>query len=99
MDKKLPKMYVNKIDKELKNNSTYYISNKIKEIKFEKNDINKKINAIFNSPSYLYRASVVISLKNGDVSKKIIGKNKNQLITIDNELIPIDDILDIKLKD
>ena len=62
------------------------------------NKINKKIRDIFNSSSYLYRANVVITFKNGEVTKKIIGKNNNQLITIDNELIPIDDILDIRLK-
>ena len=100
MDKKLPRVFANRIDKKLNNNSTCYVSNEKRNIvKFSKNDINKKINEIFNSTSYLYRANVVITFKNGDVVKKIIGKNKNQLITIDNELIPIDDILDIRLKD
>ncbi len=99
MSKKLPRVYANKIDKKLNNNSTYFVSNeKKKEIKFKTNDINKKINDIFNSTSYLYRANVIITLKSGDIVKKIIGKNKNHLITIDNELIPIDDILDIRLK-
>jgi hypothetical protein len=37
-------------------------------------------------------------MKNGEVIKKIVGKNKKELITIDNELIPIEDILDIRLK-
>ena len=99
MSKKIPRVYANKIDKKLNNNSTYYVSNEEKsEVKFKTNDINKKINDIFNSTSYLYRANVVITLRSGDIVKKIIGKNKNQLITIDNELIPIDDILDIRLK-
>ena len=99
MSKKIPRVYANKIDKKLNNNSTYYVSNEEKsEVKFKTNDINKKINDIFNSTSYLYRANVVITLRSGDIVKKIIGKNRNQLITIDNELIPIDDILDIRLK-
>ena len=99
MSKKLPRVFANKIDKKINNNSNYYVSNeKKKEIVLKPNDINKKISDIFNSTSYLYRANVVITFKNGEVVKKIIGKNKNQLITIDNELIQIDDILDIRLK-
>ena len=35
------------------------------------------------------------ALKDGKVSKKIIGRNKNELITMDNELIKISDIIDI----
>lgn len=61
----------------------------------EKN-INQKINAIFNSSRYVYKADVEITLKSGVVTKRIIGKNANHLITIDNELIPISDIVDIK---
>lgn len=102
MNKKLPDLFQNKIDKKLNNNESFYVSGK-SEIKkttnFNKNDIEKKINSIFSSPSYIYRASTIITLKTGDVEKKIIGKNKNALITIDNELIPIDEILDIRLKD
>lgn len=99
MNKKLPKVFANRIDKKLNNNSTCYVSNEThNNIKFTTNDINKKINDIFNSPSYIYRANVVITMKNGEVIKKIVGKNKKELITIDNELIPIEDILDIRLK-
>ena len=31
-----------------------------------------------------------------DVNKRIVGRNSTHLITIDNELIPITDILDIE---
>lgn len=97
MNKK-PKVFANKIDKKINNNETYYKTDQEKVIDFPKGDINKKIKDIFNSSSYLYRANVVIKLKNGEVTKKIIGKNNNHLITIDNELIPVEDILDIRLK-
>ena len=111
MDKKLPKVYANKIDKDLKNNERVYYSHsnteKIEEKKQprtlveEKYKISKdqniiqKINAIFNSPKYVYKANVDIELKSGKVSKKIIGKNSTHIITIDNELIPISEIVDI----
>ena len=39
--------------------------------------------------------NVDITLKSGIVKKRIIGKNMTHLITIDNELIPISDVIDI----
>lgn len=103
MDKKLPKVFANKIDKELRNNEkVYYEKNEvnIEPLKEEKTDeftLNQKINRIFGSSRYVYKASVVITLNNGSkVNKKIIGRNKYELITMDNELIKISDIKDIK---
>lgn len=61
-------------------------------------NINQKINSIFSSSRYVYKADVEITLKDGVVTKRIIGKNANHLITIDNELIPISDIVDIQHK-
>ena len=58
--------------------------------------MNQKINKIFGSSRYVYKADVDITLKDGKVSKRIIGRNKNELITMDNELIKISDIIDIK---
>ena len=95
MEKKLPKVFANKIDKKLSNNANYFVSNK--SIQFKENDINKKINQIFSSNNYIYKIETIITLKSGEINKKIVGKNKYNLITIDNELIPIDDIIDIKI--
>lgn len=55
----------------------------------------RAIDAIFNSPGYVYKANIIVKLNSGTVNKKIIGKNNTHIITIDNELIPIKDILDI----
>lgn len=113
MEKKLPKVFANKIDKELQNNDKVYYSKeetqKKEEVKGEKSkldkrkklpdlsnkNVNQKITAIFNSPNYVYKADVDIKLKSGKINKKIIGKNLTNLITIDNELIPISEIVDI----
>ena len=100
--KELPKVFENKIDKRINNNDevSYDKKETKKTEKFkstkENNDINKKIKEIFNSGKYIYKADVVITLKDKEVTKKIIGRNKNYLITYDNELIKISDILDIK---
>ena len=112
MNKKLPGVFANKIDKELHNNDCVYYSSKesifddrsVKEM--DKKDIkpmntnlglniNQKINKIFNSSKYVYKANVRITTKDGEYIKKIIGQNKTHLITMDNELIPISDIIDI----
>ena len=96
MKKDLPKVFANKINKKLNNNNTYSITNKFEESTRDYNiDVNKKINDIFKSPRYIYRANVDIKLKDRTIKKKIIGKKNSNLITIDNELIPISDIIDI----
>ena len=104
MEKKLPKVFANKIDKNLNNNETVYY-NKNEERKIEEKDplssiltVNQKINQIFSSARYVYKADVIITTKNGKLNKRIIGRNRNELITMDNEVINIDDIIDIEFK-
>lgn len=96
------KVFANEINKKINNNEKIYYSNlntkeEVKETKniYTKN-IYQKINDIFNSRSYIYKADVVLTTKNGTYTKRLVGKNSNYLITVDNELIPIVDVLDIK---
>lgn len=99
--KDLPKVFQNNVDKKFNNNSSvYYSSNdnrspNTEEVKDNKT-ILQKINEIFSSPNYVYKANAEISLKDKKVNKRIIGRNKEFLITMDNTLIPIKDIVDIK---
>ena len=104
MEKKLPKVFANKIDKNLNNNETVYY-NKNEERKIEEKDpltsiltVNQKINQIFSSARYVYKADVIITTKNGKMNKRIIGRNRNELITMDNEVINVNDILDIEFQ-
>ncbi len=103
MDKEKPKVFENKIEKEAGNNKSVFYSNKEKiedapRGNIDKKNINQKINEIFTSSRYVYKADVELTLKSGVVNKRIVGKNSNYLITIDNELIPISDIIDIRHK-
>ncbi len=101
----LPRMYHNKIDKDLNNNERVFstLDSSIKPTNISSNFINnrnnltveQKIVNIFNSPNYIYKIDVVIVTDNNKVIKRIIGKNKNNLITMDNEYIPINTIRDI----
>jgi hypothetical protein len=96
MEKKLPSIYSNKIDKQINNNEkVHYTTNSYKE---EKIDINKKINKIFNSPNYVYKMDVIIKIDNKEKEYRVIGKNQKNLITYNNELIPIEKIEDINIK-
>lgn len=100
MDKKLPGVFANKISSTAAHNrSVYYTYNNNKEEidnkKGKSLNINQKINSIFGSTKYVYKADVEIKLKDDTIKRKIIGKNNLYLITIDNELIPISDIIDI----
>ena len=105
MDKKLPKVFANKINKNIANNKkiSYSERDNEKEMKIDsgkvnisgsQKNINQKIN-IFNSTRYVYKDDVEIKLKDKTIVRKVIGQNQNQLITFENELIPISDILDI----
>ena len=104
MDKKLPEVFANKVNRKIGNNEDVYYGSKdkyeevrsIKAAPIKGKNINQKLNEIFNSPNYIYKADVVLKLKNGTVTKRIVGRNATHLITFDNELIPITDVIDIE---
>lgn len=109
MEKKLPGIFANQIAKDMNNNNKIYYS-KAEETPSSNREagmdthkeklgtdlnINQKINKIFNSTKYVYKADVRITLKDNSIDCRIIGRNPTHLITIDNKLIPISDITDI----
>lgn len=103
MNKKLPNIFVNKNTGIVKNNEEFYygkdnINNETKIIDNNMKDIliRKKIDDIFNSSSFIYKARVIITTKGNDKEYTLIGRDKNKLLTIDNETILISDVLDIK---
>ena len=102
MANKLPGVFPGKVNKNSGNNKNFsYSKEEVNEV-FSKpivqKNIKQKLNKIFNSSNYVYKADVEITLKDKTITRRIIGKNKTHVITIDNELIPISDILDIKIK-
>ena len=94
----LPKIYHEKSNKEFNNNNKFFYSNnqEVTETNEDNRTVIQKINEIFSSPNYIYKATVEIKLKDKTVKKRIIGRNKDYIITMDNNLIPIKDIIDIK---
>lgn len=102
MNKKLPKVFANTLSNKISNNKKVYYGNETKDIinnepvRKYKESIETKINKIFKSSKYVYKISVEITTNDGINEYKIVGKNLNNLITIDNKLIPISTIVDIK---
>jgi hypothetical protein len=93
-----PKMYRGVVNKECNNNKSVYTSysdNNNTDIVYNTNDIRKKISDIFNSNTFIYRTKVNIVVDNQILTKKIVGLYDNNLVTIDNEYIPINIIKDI----
>lgn len=99
----LPNLYKNKGKVTSKNQNSAVLKEKIESVTNvvvdnEKN-INGKIRDIFNSPNYVYKSDVNITLNDGKKLKKtIIGRTNNSLITIDDELIDVSKITQIDFR-
>lgn len=95
MEKK-SSMYKQNISKKINNNrQVFYGMDRDNSNIINNKDIRKKINDIINSPTFIYCTNVHILIGNETINKKIIGIYNNNLITIDNECIPLDTIKDI----
>ena len=91
MKKGLPNMYKGQVRSASKNQKETLVNSIKEEI-----NVKEKINDIFNSPRYVYKADVSITTNNGEVLKKtIIGRTNNSLITMDDELIDVSNISQI----
>ena len=104
MNKDLPEMFKGSINKDTNNNERVFstlnssktiINNNSNINNYSKYEVNKKINDIFNSSDYVYKVDVTIVTEDGEYKKRVVGKVKDSLITMDNEKIPIDSIRDI----
>ena len=92
----LPKVTAFEIKEKLNNSQErfYGSSNTIEENEKPRN-IMSKINDIFADSSYVYKKRARITLKNDIVEETIIGRTKDELLTMRGSKIRIDDIVDI----
>ena len=93
--KKLPKVYVSPIDKNLQNNKQLFYS-KLTEESPNTKSILQKINDIFHSRNFVYKKDVLVTTKNGSKVISLVGRTNDALLSLDNERILISDILEIK---
>ncbi len=91
---KLPKVFQVPINKEFKNNDIIFHQTK-NEDRSELID-KKEIYKIFSSSDHVYKTKLEITLKNKVVVKDVVGIKDNKLLTIDNDIINIDDIVKLK---
>lgn len=97
MDKNLPKVYANPINKDIKNNLDYYVSDSNnREMPNTEENIINKINDIFKSPNHVYKSNVRIKLiDHSEIEATIVGKVSNYLLTLNGDKININKIVNI----
>lgn len=92
------KVFVNKIEKNLKNNQDYceVVENDDRKVLLNINEnIEDKIDRLFNTNGYIFNVDVKIITDNKIYNTKIASRVGNNLITLDNNIIEINDIKDI----
>lgn len=96
--KDLPHVF--KKDIGIKNNNkniSYVRNNTLKQE--SKIDILSKIDSLFKSTRYIFNIGVIIKTKDRVYDTKIMSRNNNSLLTVDDEVIPIKDIYELIIKD
>ena len=102
MNAKIPKIYVNKINKNIDNNKKVYYSyndtNKenLKEETIDYFQLQNKINDLFRANDFIYKKKFIIKTKENEKEYTIISKSYDYLLTIDGNKIMIKDIIDIQ---
>lgn len=96
----IPKVFINNISKEIKNNAnSYHFRNGTDEDRGEDKviDVRSAINELFNKEDFVYKMDVVITLKDNSVlNEQIILLHDDYLITMNEKRININDIKHIK---
>lgn len=91
----LPDVFQNKRIEIKETPQELFYGNRITPKNTPQKDIKAAIKNLFQSKNYVYKLDVIIETKNKTIDTAIVGQTNNHLITIDNELINIKDILDI----
>ena len=104
--KKLPKIYHSEI-KSKKNKLSMYDSLKNNDLKEEKtNDlkidlsnlsVKEKLQKLMNQNNYIFNTKVVLVFQDKEINTSIAGIYNNHIITMDNKIISIDKLIDIKI--
>lgn len=92
--KKLPSIYKNNINKNISNNKTSCNINLNRTNK----TVQDEINDIFNGFGYSYNIPLEIITTQKTYNTSLIAKVNNYVVTTNNDVILIDDIIEIKKK-
>lgn len=98
--KKLPKIYQSEINKKINNNrNSCYVEKE--DISIKEDYIQPKeevLDEIFSGIGYAYNIPIIIKTKDQTFDTSLIARTKQKVITLDNEVIPIAEIISIKKK-
>ena len=90
------KVFVNKIDGDIGNNQNYCEVNDKKEIYNSKeSNVENKLNELFNTNGYIFNIKVKIVTDKKIYNTRIASRVGNNIITLDNDVISINEIKDI----
>ena len=109
--KKLPKIYQNELNLKHRNNKSVFDSLKdynkeITNLEVDNNSftdslknlsVKEKIKALIDQNRYIFNTKVILIFPDYEKACQIAGVLNNHIITIDNEIIKIDDLQDIKI--
>ena len=96
--KKLPKIYQTEILKKITNNKKKCYVKVLKDNVEEHSTSDITLDEIFSGLGYSYNIPIIITTKSKIYNTSLIAKTNRNLITIDNELIPISEVISIKKK-
>ena len=112
MDKKLPSIFKNQIDKEIENNKKVFyskyetVSNVVEKTSEVNSSNDMKVSSLSSSldellknNQFIFNVPVEISLKNEILNTKIVSKVGDHLLTSNGKIINLEDVLLIKIKD
>ncbi len=96
--KKLPKIYHSEI-KSKKNNLSMYDSLKNNNFKIDLSNLSvkEKLQKLMNQNNYIFNTKVVLVFQDKEINTSIAGIYNNHIITMDNKIISIDKLIDIKI--
>lgn len=98
--KKLPKIYQNSFDKKFKNNKVVsYVTNENIDLeRISRDDIHKTLDDVFSGIGYSFNIPVIIKTSDRVYDTSLVVRTDNNIVTLDNEVISINDIISIKRK-
>lgn len=101
--KRLPKVYQNDFNKKIKNNrEVCYLDQERSstshtvESSFP-HSVEDALLEIFSGVGYAYNIPIILTTTNKVYETSLIAKTKNNVITLDNDIIPISDIKNIDI--
>ena len=95
--KKLPKIYHEDINKNIKNNKRVSYVKNSNNVVYSKDEVNKVLKEVFNGIGYSFNKKLRIYTDTKTYETSLIGKSNKYLITFDNDTIFIDDIKQIEI--